>query len=618
MTVVVVIARGQPGGMHDAATDSNARFVAMVARVQTLVSGQAPPDQTYQAVVDGAVELLGGDTGALRFVDLDDPAWMVAVASHATAGLGERWRQRSPITEGATGRVITTGKMVALEGQGSRETGSQLAPPGTESIIAVPICERGEVIGALVVGSRRHDRRWTQADRDLMTAYGEHVQVALTVARVSLGALQAFTDSLTGLGNRALLLDRLEHRLARADRGGQPATVLFLDLDRFKLVNDSLGHLSGDQLLAAVAERLRRCVREGDICARLGGDEFAVLLAGASDADAAAERIVETLVRPFEIDGHEVFVGVSVGIATGRQEAETLLRNADVAMYHAKRSGASRYARFEPQMHAALLSRLGLDSELRRAVQRREFELHYQPLYDLGSGAVAAFESLVRWRHPTRGLVAPLEFIPVAEETGLIVDIDRWVLEEACRQFATWWRDAPLAISVNASMRDLREPGFPAAVERAIGGGFPPSALILEVTESARIEDAPGALASLHAVKELGVRVALDDFGTGYSSLLSLSQLPIDVVKIARPFLEACGQDSRKATGLLAGMIGLGRHLGLTTIAEGIETADQRDLLVTLGCDIGQGYLLGRPMDAAAATELLRGPCALSDRAPVA
>jgi diguanylate cyclase (GGDEF)-like protein len=606
MRTVVVITRGHTGGMHDDATDSNARLVATVAHVQGLVSGQAPPDQTYQAVVDGAVDLLGGDTGSLRFVDLDDPAWMVAVASHATAGLGERWRQRAPITEGATGRVITTGKMVVLEGQRSRQTGSQLAPPGTQSIIAVPIHERGEVIGALVVGSGRDDRHWNQADRDLMTAYGEHVEVALTVARASYGALQAFTDSLTGLGNRALLLDRLEHRLARADRGEQAVTVLFLDLDRFKLVNDSLGHMSGDQLLAAVAGRLRRCVREGDICARLGGDEFAVLLAAESDADAAAERIVDALVRQFEIDGHEVFVGVSVGIATGREQAETLLRNADVAMYHAKRSGTGRYARFEPRMHAALVSRLGLETELRRAVRRHEFELHYQPLFDLASGAVAAFESLIRWHHPTRGLVAPLEFIPVAEETGLIVDIDQWVLEEACRQFAAWWREAPLAISVNASMPDLREAGFPAAVESAIGGAFPPSALILEVTESARIEDAPGALASLHTVKELGVRVALDDFGTGYSSLLSLSQLPIDVVKIARPFLAASSQGSRKATGLLAGMIGLGRHLGLTTIAEGIETEEQRNLLVTLGCDVGQGYLLGRPMDAAGATELLR------------
>ena len=580
--------------------------MAAVSRVQGLVSGQVPPDQTYQAVVDGAVELLGGDSGALRFVDLDDPGWMVAVASRASAGLGERWRQRAPISEGASGRVISTGEMVSLEGLSSQQTGSLLAPTDTQSIIGVPISERGAVVGALVVGSRSDERRWSGRDRRLLTAYGEHVQVALAVARADHSALQAFTDSLTGLGNRALLLDRLEHRLVRADRGGEAATVLFLDLDRFKLVNDSLGHIVGDELLVAVAQRLQGCIREGDICARLGGDEFSVLLAVGSDAEAAAERIVESLAHRFEIDGHEVFVGVSVGIATGREGAESLLRNADVAMYHAKRSATSRYARFEPEMHAALLSRLGLDTELRRAVAHHEFELYYQPLFDLRTGAVAAFESLVRWHHGTRGLISPAEFIPIAEETGLIVDIDRWVLAQACRQFATWWRQAPLAISVNAAVRDLQEPGFAGAVERAIDGAFPPSALVLEITESAGIEGASGALAALHAVKQLGVRVALDDFGTGYSSLLSLSQLPIDVLKIARPFVDAAGDDGGKATGMLAGMIGLGRHLGLTTVAEGIETDEQRALLATLGCDVGQGFLLGRPMSAVAATELVR------------
>jgi diguanylate cyclase (GGDEF)-like protein len=419
------------------------------------------------------------------------------------------------------------------------------------------------------------------------------------------GALGAVTDALTGLGNRTQLLEHLEHRLARADREGTDATVLFLDLDRFKLVNDSLGHLVGDQLLIAVAERLRGCLREGDRCARLGGDEFAVLLDGRSDAETVAERIVRALERRFEIDGHEVFVGVSVGIASGRQPAETLLRNADVAMYQAKRAGTGRYARFEPRMHAALVSRLGLDAELRRAVEREEFELHYQPLTHLRTDTITAVESLVRWRHPTRGLVPPLEFIPVAEETGLIVEIDRLVREEACRQLAEWWRMSPVAVSFNASMRDLQQPGFAASLEQAIAGAFPPSALILEVTESAALQDAPGALAALHEVKELGVRIALDDFGTGYSSMLSLAQLPIDILKIARPFLQASGAGTAKATGLLAGMIGLGRHLGLLTVTEGIETQAQRELLETAGCDVGQGFLLGRPADAAATTRLL-------------
>ncbi len=588
-----------------AAVHLQAQFVQAVSRVHGLVSDKAAPKLIYQAVLDGAVRLMHGDSGVLRFADEQDPEWMIAAAVHPSVDDANPTVRRAPITEGASGRVISTGQAVVLEDQGPQDTGSRLAPPGTRLMIGAPICERGEVIGALVVGSCTANRRWSEHDRRTMAAYGEHVEVALAVARSRHETLGAITDPLTGLGNRSLLLDRLEHRLARADRDGNDVTVLFLDLDRFKIVNDSLGHLVGDQLLVAVADRLRGCLREGDLCARLGGDEFAVLLAERSDPEAVAERIVRSLKGRFLIDGHEVFVGVSIGIAAGRMPAETLLRNADVAMYHAKRGGAGRYARFEPRMHAALVSRLDLDVELRRAAERGEFELHFQPLVHLRTGAIAGLESLVRWRHPVRGLVPPLEFIPVAEETGLILEIDRWVLQEACRQLAGWWRQSPLAISFNASMRDLQQPGFAAAVEDAIAGAFPPSALILEVTESAALQDAPGALAALHEVKELGVRIALDDFGTGYSSLLSLAQLPIDILKVARPFLQASGPGAAKATGLLAGMIGLGRHLGLLTVAEGIETPEQRELLLSAGCDLGQGFLLGRPADAAATSRLL-------------
>ena len=390
----------------------------------------------------------------------------------------------------------------------------------------------------------------------------------------------------------------------RADRGAEPVTVLFLDLDGFKLINDSLGHLAGDQLLVAVAERLRGCIRADDVCARLGGDEFAVLLAAGADPVAIAERINGVLKQPFQLAGREVFVSVSIGITSGREDAETVLRNADVAMYHAKRAGGGRCQAFEPSMHAARVSRLDLYTELRRAVERDEFELHYQPLIDLRSGRVAALESLIRWRHPVRGLLPPLEFIPLAEETGLVAEIGRWVLEQACAQFAAWWHAGPLALSVNVSMRELQQPGYAAGLERAIGGGFPSSALILEVTESARMDDATGALASLHAARELGVRVALDDFGTGYSSLLNLAHLPVDMLKIPCPFLEGAPAESR-ASGLLAGIVGVGRHLGLTTVAEGIERPQQHRLLVRLGCDLGQGYLLGRPCDAARTTLLL-------------
>ena len=329
------------------------------------------------------------------------------------------------------------------------------------------------------------------------------------------------------------------------------------------------------------------------------------MLAGGSDPDAVADRVIEVMQRSFLVDGHEVFIGASVGIASGRDDAGTLLRNADVAMYHAKRAGTGRRQRFEPCMHEALVSRLDLDSELRRAVERGEFELHYQPLYHLRTGRIAGFESLVRWRHPVRGLVPPLEFIPLAEETGIIGEIGRWVLEQACSQLAAWYRETPLAISVNAAMRELQRTDYAATVEHAIAGRFPSAALVIEVTESARLQDAPTAVASLHALKELGARTALDDFGTGYSTLLNLSHLPVDVIKVAKPFVDAVGGPGRDPAGLLAGILSLGRHLGLITVAEGIERPDQRELLVELGCDLGQGYLLGRPLDATAAGELL-------------
>jgi diguanylate cyclase (GGDEF)-like protein len=581
-------------------------FVDAVLGIQGLVSGGAPVQDVYQAVVDSAVRVLHADSGSLRFRDAEDPSWMVAAAWHGARGRSERWRQRSPITEGVSGLVLTTGEPVVTTGEeaGSR---SQLAPPGARATLGTPIRELGRVVGSLVVATSETNRRFTEQDQKLLADYVAHVGVTLSVARAGHAVEQAFTDPLTGLGNRTLLLDRLEHELVRSDRGGEPVTVLFIDLDRFKLVNDSLGHQAGDYLLAAVAGRLRGCVRDGDVCARLGGDEFAILLTGSADPNAVADRIIESLQRSFVVDGHEVFIGVSVGIATGREDAGTLLRNADVAMYQAKHTGTGGRQRFEPRMHEALVSRLDLESELRRAVERDEFELHYQPLYDLRTGQVAAFESLVRWRHPVRGLVPPIEFIPVAEETGMIVEIGRWVLEQACAQLAVWYRQAPVAVTVNASLRELQRSDYAATVERTIAGAFPPSALIIEVTESVPIVDAPTALASLHAIKELGVRTALDDFGTGYSTLLNLSHLPVDIIKVAKPFVDAVGGPGRDPAGLLAGILSLGRHLGLATVAEGVEREDQRRLLRELGCDLAQGYLMNRPLPAPAASELIVG-----------
>jgi diguanylate cyclase (GGDEF)-like protein len=604
----------QPAPAADAAAGEpvpapSPTLLEAVSRIQGMVARREPLPLVYRAVVDGAADLLGANSGSLRFVDPDDPRWMVAVAARGETGSGERWRQRAPVTEGVSGRVITSGELVAVEDYESARLASQLAPNGTQAAMGVPLRDRDAVVGCLLVGTVERGRRWSREERELLSTYGEHVAVALAVARAGDAVHQAFTDPLTGLPNRALLLERLNHELVRADRGGAPPTVLFLDLDRFKIVNDSLGHAVGDALLLAVGERLRRCVRGDDICARVGGDEFAVLLGSGSDPEGVAERIIATLQRRFQISGHELFVDVSVGIASGSADAEALLRNADVAMYEAKRRGGGRHLRFEPGMHGALVARLDLDAELRRAVERGELELRYEPIVDLRSGAVAAFEARVFWRHPRRGLLARDEFLPLAEEIGLRPEIGRWALREACARLAAWRRAEtsapPLAVSVDVSLGELEAPGFAAAVEEAIGGAFPPSALILALTDTRALADATSAREALHALRQRGTRVALGDFGRGAPSLLDLTRLPVDVLGIAPPFVEAIGPDGHDASGVLGAIVALGRHLGMTTVATGIERPEQRAHLVEVGCELGQGYLFGRPLDAVAAGALV-------------
>ncbi len=323
-------------------------FVDEIFSVQSLVAWRAPLASTHQAVVDGALRLLNAEIGSLRFVDREDPSWMVAVAWRGSAGTGERWRHRAPISEGLSGQVISTGRVLAHDDSPSPRTRSQLAPVGAQTLLGAPIREHTRVVGSIVVGSMQSGRRWTPSDRDVLATYAQHVSVALLVAGREHAARQASIDPLTGLGNRGLLLDRLQHELVRADRGATAPTLLYMDLDCFKAVNDSLGHLAGDQLLTAVARRLRHCVREGDVCARLGGDEFAVLLAAGADPPALAQRIIAGLRRPFEIAGTEVSISVSIGIATGTEEAETLLRDADSAMYEAKRTGGGHVEYYRP------------------------------------------------------------------------------------------------------------------------------------------------------------------------------------------------------------------------------------------------------------------------------
>jgi diguanylate cyclase (GGDEF)-like protein/PAS domain S-box-containing protein len=424
---------------------------------------------------------------------------------------------------------------------------------------------------------------------------------------------QAFMDSLTGLPNRALFHDRLEQALARAGRDDTRLAVLILDLNSFKSVNDSLGHLAGDRILRELADRLRGCVRGSDTAARLGGDEFAVLLEGANAPDAAAiaGRILTSLAMPFVVEGRELFLDGSVGIAEahGPMTMDEVLRDADAAMYAAKLKGKGAYEIYQEVLHADVLEQLELSSELRRALERKEFILHYQPLVILPMGEVVGLEALVRWIHPTRGLVAPGDFIPVAEEAGLISAIDRWVLREACRRGVEWNRRSAepegIRMHVNISARHLHDVSVVDHVAGILAeSGLEPGLLTLEITEGTLMHDAESAVRVLDQLKALGIRLAIDDFGIGFSSLSYLRRLPVDVVKIDRAFVSGLADDPAE-WGLARGIVKLVHGLGLETVAEGIERADQVAHLRALGCDRGQGFYFARPVEEAGVGDIL-------------
>ena len=426
----------------------------------------------------------------------------------------------------------------------------------------------------------------------------------------------AFHDALTGLPNRALFMDHVKMAIQRSRRSDNRLfAALFLDLDRFKIINDSLGHMVGDQLLVGIAHRLEACLRPGDTVARLGGDEFTILLEDLSDMEDAIEvarRVQEAVTQPFNIGGHEVFTTASIGIAlsnTGYERAEDLLRDADTAMYRAKLEGKKRHVVFDKAMHDRAMQLLQTETDLRRALTRQEFFLNYQPIVSLETGRVLSFEALVRWRHPERGTVAPGDFIPVAEETGLIVPLGLWVLNEACQQMREWQRlglaDEAVTMSVNLSSRQFSQADLIEQIAGALReSGLKAGNLKLEITESMVMENIDTAIDMLMQLRNLGVGLSIDDFGTGYSSLSYLHRFPIDTLKIDRSFVTQMTDNSENAE-IVRTIVTLARSLDMAVVAEGVETADQLRQLGDLGCDYGQGYLFSRPVGAGLAVELL-------------
>jgi diguanylate cyclase (GGDEF)-like protein/PAS domain S-box-containing protein len=426
----------------------------------------------------------------------------------------------------------------------------------------------------------------------------------------------AFHDSLTRLPNRALFIDHLKLAINHCRRRkGYLFAVLFIDLDRFKVINDGLGHMVGDEFLIATARRLESCLRDGDTIARLGGDEFTILLDGIkdySDAQRVAERVQEVLAQPFALAGRELFITASVGIkysGDGDEQPEDLLRDADTAMYCAKSLGKAQYQVFDTQMHTHALTLLQVESDLRRAVEREEFHVNYQPIVSLQSGRISGFEALVRWHHPERGLIMPSEFIPVAEETGFILQIDRCVLRQACLQMRRWQETLPgtreMKISVNLSCKHFMQPTI---FEQVMGilqeTGLAPRCLKLEITESVMMERGDYAMSVLEQLSRAGIELSLDDFGTGYSSLSYIHRFPVSTLKIDQSFIKRIGGEQNGE--IVRAVVALARNLGMVVVAEGIETVMQLDQLRALNCEQGQGYYFSRPVDVASATALIQ------------
>jgi diguanylate cyclase (GGDEF)-like protein len=578
---------------------------------------QSDQDGLLATIIARASALLGTPHAWVDVLDHDRSRLLMRVGAGAFAQLQGSTMSAS---EGVGGVIVKTGQPFVVDDYDQWPGRSGEPPLGIGATIAAPLKSAGVVVGVLGLAAGQAPRRWSPRDVDALSSFARLASIGLENARlVDVAQRGALYDHTTGLPNRELLTDRIAHALAgqRPDADDGAIGVILLDLDRFKVINETLGHAAGDRLLQAVGQRLVHSLRPGDTVARFGGDEFALVLDPVTDAAEAhqiADRIAAELGEPFPINGRDWFLTASIGIALGKGRRATpdeLMREAEIAMVRAKGDTAHRHFLFEPSMSDQTIERLDLENDLRRAIAREELRLQYQPIVSLATGDIVGFEALVRWQHPSRGLVPPLAFIPMAEETGLIVPLGRWVLDAACRQAALWnatesREGAPLLfVSVNLSARQFTQSDLIDDVSRTLARtGLEAEALELEITESVLMDQSEAGIRALGEIRNLGVRLVLDDFGTGYSSLSYLKHLPLDTIKIDRTFV--AGIDGAADRSIVEAVIALAHGLGIGVVAEGIETDSQVERLRQLGCDLGQGYLFSRPVPAERTAALLR------------